>query len=741
MLVRLEDRATVEGTCHASCDKILAFSGRMQGKLETDFEFLNSLQELANEAKINRCKRCCYVKQIVGRFIAGTDNIKLRERIVAMNPAPALEHLEKLCSDCPIDLILDKNVCHIVENIFLRLDYQTLSNCSKVCKKWYALLNSDAMRGKTKYKSLEMWMGTEKIARQDWSAKEQIHCWTTNAEEVAYVENITGEQSLRIRFINSDGKLKSCGVRVDRVVTGSKIWILRHVLLLAIPELCETDFTKIMPGDGESTFYTMHAVNKTTMECSKLFSWRGTFGQDWDGDGRDANVSGFNWATFFDPMDGPKIAAVGPERGVSSARLEFWHGDELRFRQISVEQEYDKLTTGEDECCRSHLLEKGFADDVYDSPQGFSRCMFNANGSHVVITQCCKNISVYKTADKKLAWQMGKWANGAHPEIRASSEYVFFLSYCGQVGNKSDTDYSDTDHIKIMEARDGHEEHSDDEDCDDCLLLRKTYDALYVVDIRDGTLLKEIVLPPGYGWFCSYGLDDGDKDHTGDLMRYPMTTLLTGNHLLMFYEITSQRNEFIEEVFLILDLSSLEVKHTVLQKALTDELGLTYGKGIRYGFGLPEQEYKGDENTIHKRDASVGLCGRKLSIDPASEGELAVCVTGRFGDELTLLDLRSGDPEKILESRKVIPAFEQRMPSKIAKCRVNISDYYAVKPGMVVMEVSVGQRTNFEVIYWKNEELPKAILSWKEIESRRGGHNYGDDRTFEEFCVAMGHQY
>ena len=88
ILVRLEDAATIEGKCHATCDKILAFSGRVQGKLETDFEFLHSLQELANEAKINRCKRCCYVKQIVGRFIAGMDNVELRERIVAMNPAP-----------------------------------------------------------------------------------------------------------------------------------------------------------------------------------------------------------------------------------------------------------------------------------------------------------------------------------------------------------------------------------------------------------------------------------------------------------------------------------------------------------------------------------------------------------------------------------------------------------------------------------------------------------------------------
>ena len=141
----------------------------------------------------------------------------------------------------------------------------------------------------------------------------------------------------------------------------------------------------------------------------------------------------------------------------------------------------------------------------------------------------------------------------------------------------------DTDHVN---ARDwDHSEHSDDEDCDDCLLLRKTYDALCVLDITDGTLIKEIVLPPGRGWFCSYGLHEGYVvDHTGDLMRYPMTTLLTGNHLLMFYEITSQGNEFErEEVFLILDLSSLEIKHTVLQKALRDELGLAYGKGIRDG--------------------------------------------------------------------------------------------------------------------------------------------------------------
>ena len=60
---------------------------------------------------------------------------------------------------------------------------------------------------------------------------------------------------------------------------------------------------------------------------------------------------------------------------------------------------------------------------------------------------------------------------------------------------------------------------------------------------------------------------------------------------------------------------------------------------------------------------------------------------------------------------------------------------------MVVMEVFAALRTNFEVVYWEKEELPKAILSWKEIEERRTGRNYADERTFMEFCEAMGHQY
>ena len=261
-----------------------------------------------------------------------------------------------------------------------------------------------------------------------------------------------------------------------------------------------------------------------------------------------------------------------------------------------------------------------------------------------------------------------------------------------------------------------------------------------MLDIKDGTLVKKIVLPPGRGWFSPMELRELCYDRTGDSMRYPMTTLLTGNHLLIFYIVTSQRNGLeCDEVFLTLNLDTLEVKHTVLQRRMRDKLRLKYGKGIRYGFGLPEQEYKGDKHSILHRNAAAGLCGRKPGIDVESGGMLAPCITRDFGDELTLLDLRSGDPEEILASRKVIPAFQDS--AHLLNYNVSISDYHVVKPGMVVLEVFAAHRTNFEVVSWKKEELPKAILSWQEIEERRDGYNYGDGRSFEEFCDAMGHQF
>ena len=48
------------------------------------------------------------------------------------------------------DTLLTKNVPHIIEKIFLSLDYQSFKRCQVVSNKWSQLLTSDSLKAKAK---------------------------------------------------------------------------------------------------------------------------------------------------------------------------------------------------------------------------------------------------------------------------------------------------------------------------------------------------------------------------------------------------------------------------------------------------------------------------------------------------------------------------------------------------------------------------------------------------------------
>ena len=76
---------------------------------------------------------------------------------------------------CAFDILLRRNVPHILENIFFSLDYDSFMACSKVCNTWCDLHSTERYQ--------------QKLLEEKWKKEEKEdqlrrHSWFGNAEEV-----------------------------------------------------------------------------------------------------------------------------------------------------------------------------------------------------------------------------------------------------------------------------------------------------------------------------------------------------------------------------------------------------------------------------------------------------------------------------------------------------------------------------------------------------------------------------
>ena len=76
------------------------------------------------------------------------------------------------------NLLFDKNVVHILERIFLPLDYKTFKNCLQVCNQWNRSLSTDHfnLRAQEVY-SDEMWMGEEDLNIERFPRQSSCLIW------------------------------------------------------------------------------------------------------------------------------------------------------------------------------------------------------------------------------------------------------------------------------------------------------------------------------------------------------------------------------------------------------------------------------------------------------------------------------------------------------------------------------------------------------------------------------------
>ena len=104
---------------------------------------------------------------------------------------------EETLGYCAFDMLLTKNVPHILEKIFFRLDYESFKNCIEVSNTWKKLLTSEAYQNKGKYVFCQEIVEDEKklwLASRDgneWKVKRLISSKMVNVNCVREVNNST----------------------------------------------------------------------------------------------------------------------------------------------------------------------------------------------------------------------------------------------------------------------------------------------------------------------------------------------------------------------------------------------------------------------------------------------------------------------------------------------------------------------------------------------------------------------
>ena len=229
---------------------MLEFYVREQTEQENAGRYLEDIKNLAIEAGLNE-DETIYERYVVNRFLDGIRYPEFKKKVLAVSKNPSVEDLENISNTCNVDLLLRRNVQHIWEKIFLSLDYESFKNCYRVCKSWYDILTRQSFVAKTRSTfSAQMWMDTDHLERRVWKSNKNIVYWTTNGEEVAFVERIDNHQV--VHYVSSSGSIRSKRLELDNENV-DHIKILRHVILL-------------------ETTIQVCSVDKVTMKQSNIFS-------------------------------------------------------------------------------------------------------------------------------------------------------------------------------------------------------------------------------------------------------------------------------------------------------------------------------------------------------------------------------------------------------------------------------------------------------------------------------------
>ena len=238
------------------------FFRRCQNDTETFKEYLDNVKKLATEAGLRECERL-FDRYVVARVLAGVSDSSLRDDVLSKSKDPKLKDLEEICNyqtespdtSTPLyettlekgstqeleattittvqqteitdpivdtatasswsgkndgnafDLLLQRNVPHIWEKIFLSLDYASFRNCLRLSHK----LSSVLQDLKSKSTFIDPWLNNSSLKRNVWKSGMNIVNWTAGSGEVAFVERNGSSKILHL--IDAAGKMKSGRLR------------------------------------------------------------------------------------------------------------------------------------------------------------------------------------------------------------------------------------------------------------------------------------------------------------------------------------------------------------------------------------------------------------------------------------------------------------------------------------------------------------------------------------------------
>ena len=384
-------------------EKLLEFCNRKQRVMEHEGKYLEAIKNMAIEAGFKEGSKL-FERNVTNRFIDGIHDTELKSRILNMKRNPSIEDLQNTCNTSGFDLLLRRNVQHIWEKIFLSLDYESFKKCLTVCQAWNGIFTKESFISKAKSTfAAKMWMDTEHLESQVWKSSKDISAWTTNGEEVVFIES--NNDIDMIHFINSEGKFTSRKLRLRRAYV-RRIWILNHIILIKTGE-------------------RVYSVDKLTLKQAKLFffSW-------WYYDLENLQD------IIFVPNVGVRFLKVNLYDGTFSLKeVSFDHSKVYEWKKSVCTSryyisKYMKSETDKQGCCSS--VESAAPELENDSDDvEYLGIFFSEDGSHFIYYSDSE-IQVF-SVDKQDAglsithlWDDKDDVN-SHPE--ANSHFVMYVTY------------------------------------------------------------------------------------------------------------------------------------------------------------------------------------------------------------------------------------------------------------------------------------------------------------------------
>ena len=212
---------------------------------ESNKDFLQRLISWAEKAGLTECTECLNRDIIiVNRFIHGTNDLGLKAKIMGMSNAPSILQIRQWCDVKGFDMLFGNNLIHVLESIFISLDYESFKKCLDVCQTWRELLMSPSLQRLVKAKFyVDMWMDVERLERRVCMPERKILNWTTNGEEVAFIEHFDGK--FWLHHININGDVKCVHLKIRECFNqylkhesrrhSRKMWILKNAIIIDLP--------------------------------------------------------------------------------------------------------------------------------------------------------------------------------------------------------------------------------------------------------------------------------------------------------------------------------------------------------------------------------------------------------------------------------------------------------------------------------------------------------------------------